>query len=814
MPSLELLKNNLNPNSLYRLSAELRSSGATGIPVIAKNVFTGIDNIRIEGDVTLEEGAVVQRGTSLIAEPGHKIHISEAAPIMDHVEIHATRGNINIGTHVTVAHGSHISSQAGAVDIADGGFVNINVRITGGTVEKNGYVGPGVVLTGEADDTIGQGEIHFFHPHSRAGFRTIGDNPTAQGTKLIARANIQNVSRQLSSAEGEPLTIDEYPGYQAYTDAIQHLSDTEHSRQQNLPFENWLREYSLRQLSKAAAHMANEAQLEGSIVWHSAPLQSDILHLSKIRDVLNAAGPNEELAGQIGNLIKAEAYLLGVYQPKTEEKEALNNAFFNAGAILQQTGEALGSLTAPLSISAYPAENAASAASGTALDGAEKETYSLTADDIVKLRTRLEPISERATLIGQTPLKDTAGLPLSTLEVKKVEAIRKELNKQGINIRQLPDGPHVKSYDGAIPVIAEDAVLVGKVDLVGNIRIDSKAVIEDSSIRTEQRMIPVYIGKEAIVTHTIVHTAGREQTPVEVGQGALIHGQDKNKVVLHGPYIGPESYVGQGAVVADEVLLQGVVFPKAVVDGVTITDSWGIYGGNISNAPLLVNPRIARKLGYEQLPEGLNTTEVLGSEEATKPVIGELRKTEEARIAHRLNEKVTEYGDIYTQSAHLQVDLLSLQIASLILDQNAENSETVQKLKHVQEGYEYLLGVRDSISFPAARLFVNNSQVKATLSDAGGKLHDISAENIRFPLWSKEGEAGATRADIREVLYNTIHPSFKEPGHEQTRANFVDARLSEYGSLPKTEIEQRLIPNLGKVAERIASLSRTTEISR
>lgn len=811
MTILEQLKNIFNPHSVNRLSAELRSR-ATGIPVVEKNVFTGIDNILIEGDVTLKEGAVVQRGTSLIAEVGHKIRIDEAAPIMDHVVIHAKQGDITIGTHVTVAHGSHVSSEEGAVNIANGGFVNINVRATGGTIEKDGYVGPGVVLT--AGEVIPQGKIHFNYPHTEAGSRTINDDPTETGTKIIKRANIRNVSGQLFSSEGEALTIDEYPGYKAYIAAIQHLSQVEKSRQQNLPFENWLREYSLRQLSKAAAHMANEAQLQGPIVWHSAPLQSDILHLSKIRDVLNAAGSNEELAENIGNLIKAEAYFIGIYQPRAEEKEALSHAFVNAGTILQQTGEVLDDLTVPLAVSSYSTENAASSASGIALEGAVKETYSLKAEDIAKFRTQLAPISERATLIGQTPLKEITGRSLSGLEeIRKITAIREKLNKQGINIRQLPDGVHVKSYDGAVPVIADDAILVG-VDLVGNVRIDSGAVIANSTIRTEQRKIPVYIGKDSVVTHTIVHTAGREQTPVEVGQGALIHGQDKNKVVLHGPYIGPESYVGQGAVVADEVLLQGVVFPKAVVDDVTIADSWEIYGGNISSAPLSITAKITKKLGYEQLPESLKNPDVLGSEDDTKLAIGELRETEKTNISQMLDEKVAQYGDIYKQSPHLQVDLLSLQIASLILGQSEENASTVQKLKHVQEGYEYLLGVKDSISTGAARLLVNNIQLQATLRDAGERLHGISTENATFPLWAQAGEVGATRAEIREVLYNTIHQSFREPGKEEARNQFVEERLSQHASIPKTEIEKRLIPNLGKIAERVASLSVATEIVR
>ena len=43
----------------------------------------------------------------------------------------------------------------------------------------------------------------------------------------------------------------------------------------------WLRPYSLKQVSKAAEYMRNEAEVVGQLVWHSPTMQSDILFLAK-----------------------------------------------------------------------------------------------------------------------------------------------------------------------------------------------------------------------------------------------------------------------------------------------------------------------------------------------------------------------------------------------------------------------------------------------------------------------------------------------------------------------------------------------------
>ena len=81
-----------------------------------------------------------------------------------------------------------------------------------------------------------------------------------------------------------------------------------------------------------------------------------------------------------------------------------------------------------------------------------------------------------------------------------------------------------------------------------------------------------------MLQHPIIHTASREQTPVGIGAQVFINGKSGDMVVLHGPYIGPGSYVDSRAVVADEVLVSGIVLPNTVLNGVENPQEWHIPG--------------------------------------------------------------------------------------------------------------------------------------------------------------------------------------------------------------------------------------------
>lgn len=805
--TLQQLKEDFNPTARNALSTEIISMGATEIPVLNGQIFMGADNVVIAGNVTLENGAVIQRGTSVIAESGHKITIGQAAPIMDHVIIHATKHSITIGNHVTIAHASHLNSNDGPITFANESFGNINMRVTGGTVERDGYLGPGVTFS--SGDTVPLGEIYFGTPLFKLGTRTENGEIT-EGTRIIKRRNIKDVSQQLYNDTGKALTLDEYPGYEKWSKALNDLVEKEKSRQQDLPFEEWLRTYSLKQLSKAALYMADQARVEGPVVWHSAVIQSDILHLAKAKDILAVGNNHKALVASVDHLIKAQAYLLGAYTPKKEEEPALANAFVDSTRILEVVSKIL-SEQENVIVSSLNKENAVSAASGKPLTGAQKEQYTVTTEDINKLRGQIETISQRTEYFSQFLKQPSQTLSLATLvlpEVRKMEALKDTFNKGHVNITQIPDGISVKSYDGAIPVIADNVTLVGKVDLVGNIRIDSGAIIQDSTLRTEQRVIPVTVRKNSLIQHTIIHTAGREQTPVEVAEDAFINGKHGNMVVLHGPYIGHGSYVGPRAVVADEVLASGIFLPRTVLDGVEKPGEWHVYGGNVCGKPLRLEKEITGKDGYMELPQGLQNPDILKDPAQALPIIRKLHQQGVIEAEEILQKKINEYGDVYKYSAYLQVDLLSLETASHILSQTKTvGHEVLRGLKGLQEGYQYLLGMQESISAPAASIFLNKRLTVQILNAANNALMNIKEEGIFLPLWREGGgNMNRGREEIRNVLDSTIHPSFKNDDRKDARKKAVDERLNETWFIPKAEIIQRLVPNLNRIPERVESL--------
>jgi carbonic anhydrase/acetyltransferase-like protein (isoleucine patch superfamily) len=804
--TLKQLKENFNPTARNTLSTEIISLGVNDIPVFNGQIFTGADNIIIAGNVTLENGAVIQRGTSIIAKPERKITIGHAASIMDYVCIHATSNDITIGNHVTIAHASNLVSDDAPITFANGSFGNINMQVTGGTIEQNGYLGPGVSFG--KNDIVPAGEIYFGAPLFKLGFRTENGEITI-GTHHIKRRNIKNVAQQLYNASEEPLSLEEYPGYEQWSRALDQLVESEKSRQLGLPFEEWLRTYSLKQLSKAALYTAEQAITEGPVVWNSTSMQIDILYLAKAKDVLAANDSNKDLVTSTDYLMKAHGYLIGAYMPKKEEEQALAQAYNGFDSVLEELSRLL-SKEENVTIDSFNKENAISAACGKPLAGARKEKYTLNQKDLDKIARQIDTISQRIKYIKRFFDRTLQVSPLATLrltEFRKMKALINTLNIKHVNITQIPDGVTVKSYDGAIPIIADDVTLIGRVDLVGNIRVDAGAVIQDSTIRTEQRVIPIIVGKNSLVRHTIIHTASREQTPVEIGAHVFINGKPGDMVVLHGSYIGPGSYVGSRAVVADEVLVSGVILPNTVLSGVEKPREWHIYGGNVCEQPLLLEKKIILRDDYKILPEVLTNPALLKNSSQSQSIINTLREQTVAELGEILDKKTRKYGDIYKHSVHLQIDLLSLETASRILSQcKAVDQEVLHGLKDLQEGYQYLLGIQEAISTSAASLYFDRRLTEHVLTTAANLLKNVK-DGVHLSIW-KGGEKTVVTShkEIGSVLESTIHPSLRIDIKKDERERAINQWLNETWFIPRAEIIQRLVPNLERIANRVESL--------
>jgi carbonic anhydrase/acetyltransferase-like protein (isoleucine patch superfamily) len=201
---LEKLKENFNKQTHTVLHPYVVGLNALEIPTFHGILLYGHDNIRFEGNVQIAEGAVVQRATSVMAAPGRKVTIGAHAPVMDYVDLHATKYDISIGERVTIAHGSQLVAEKEDIVFADDSFGNIIIRVDGGTIQERGYIGPNTTLT--SGEVIPTGAVFFGNPKFQASIRTDQDGKIVEGVQHIMRMNIVDTSQSLVDSGGKPLT--------------------------------------------------------------------------------------------------------------------------------------------------------------------------------------------------------------------------------------------------------------------------------------------------------------------------------------------------------------------------------------------------------------------------------------------------------------------------------------------------------------------------------------------------------------------------------------------------------------------------------
>ena len=225
--------------------------------------------------------------------------------------------------------------------------------------------------------------------------------------------------------------------------------------------------------------MAEQVIIEGPVVWDSVSRQIDILYLAKAKDVLAANDSNKDLVTSTDYLVKAQGYLIGACVPKKEEEQALVQAYNDFESVLEEISRLLCKKENVI-INSFNIENAVSAACGKPLAGARKERYSLNQKDLEKITRQIDTISQRMKYINiffERLLQLFPLAPLRLTKIRKLKALINTLNIKHVNITQIPDGVSVKTYDGAISIIADDVTLIGRVDLAGNIRVDAGAMI-------------------------------------------------------------------------------------------------------------------------------------------------------------------------------------------------------------------------------------------------------------------------------------------------------------------------------------------------
>ncbi len=514
---------------------------------------------------------------------------------------------------------------------------------------------------------------------------------------------------------------------------------------------NWLWFYHQTQHIKQVMYQQEAAKQHGDIVWHNAPLQSEVLHLARAQQILVASG-NHDVA-ELQNLIKAKLFLLGAYPLKVEEHAALNDAFLNANRITSQTQAALGAIRGEFDLSVRH-----EATIDHALGGVIANPVTLTVDaaERARLSTRL---GQFASVYAHVPeaakALETSQNPRPANSEYEIPAWILAVNEQRKNFITLADGPHVRSFGGHVPVIEDGATLLGNVDISGAVHLEPGVTLKNGSVASEQSTAPVAILGKAFIEGAITHTATKEQYPVfidgRVGPVVIKGGH------IHGAEIDGYTY-SEEALLSDESFIRGVVAKGAM----NVGQGFAGKDGNLVFEGSSPSKNVASEGGehlanYQQWWN--NHSEFKGvpmEDDAVKQRIAEIHTNEHALAQAELADKVREHGPIYKISAPLQAAIFNLKHGAEIFDKIGDVRNAAELRYHAQ-GIEYLLGARETLSVDAAQRLEGNGSISRAVSS----LRAIAnrGETIKIDNWADNASPYAyTRADAQKLATSAHRP--------------------------------------------------------
>lgn len=518
---------------------------------------------------------------------------------------------------------------------------------------------------------------------------------------------------------------------------------------------NWLWFYHQTQHIKQAAYQQEAAKQHGDIVWHNAPLQSEVLHLDRAQRILIAT--NNHDIQDLQNLIKAKLFLLGAYKPKADEHAALNDAFLNANTIINHVQLALAAITDDVNITVH--RQAVIDHALKPVSTADRVVFTIDAHERKALSARL---GQFAAIYAHVPeatqsiqVRQDAPRTNSSIEIP---AWILAINAERTNFVTLADGPHVRSFAGHVPVIEDGAILLGNVDLSGAVHLDGGVVLKNGSVCSEQSTAPVTILGKSYIEGAITHTATKEQYPV------LVDGRVGPIVIkgghIHGAEIDAYTY-SEDALLSDEALIRGVVANGAMNIGQKHARSASengqlvFEGGSPSKNVLKEggNTLASYQQWWDKHP---HFRDLPLEEDAVKQRIAEIHSTQYVNAQQELADKVREHGPLYKISAPLQAAIFNLTHGAEIFEKQGDTRNAAELRLHI-EGIEYLLGARDTLSIGAAeRLEAKGNLSRAVLAlQAIGKRGEV----IEIANWNeKTSPYTYTHADALNLAKNSHRP--------------------------------------------------------
>ncbi|MBY0429394.1 MAG: hypothetical protein K2Q32_09275 [Alphaproteobacteria bacterium] len=570
---------------------------------------------------------------------------------------------------------------------------------------------------------------------------------------------------------------------------------------------NWLNVYLLMQRVKQLNYMNEDARVQGQMVWHNAAMQSEILHLDRVRRVMEVAGGATK---DLNDLIKAKLYLLGATPPlNTQERAKLDKAFLNAETIIAQANIFLKrGISDDVHIQVAHRETL-----DTVLQPAGKKAYELTVTK--QERDKLIDYLGYAAKMAQTFKPEIAKATPPQLHAAQSIPAWIEVASSKLDVRL---ATHVRRFNGNNPVISRNAIFVGKNDVGGAGEIGDGVIVKNSSIRSESNRTPFFIAGLVYLYEAVVHTAGKEQFPVYITSAIRALKEGKKRLTagavlimqshIHGPVIEGLSYIKR-AIIGDVSRQNGIVAPGSLNPGLdfrTESDAHALIGGNLGTNILRTEGGKGFAIQYpafyqavktwygssifkgiplfkdiEHLQQGETVEGVAARHaKAIETVITKTFDAERKAALEQQKAEVAEYGDIIRDAPFLQAGLLNIEDAIRILKAQ-ELDDDAEQLQLYAQGLEKLLGRRTDISAVAA----------AKLDDGA---HSLKAPLLLLEAIQKRGDVVAVpnwtdKTSPYTVTFDEALETAQAGAKPLTSADVINAAVANHPKLNPNDID-------------------------
>ena len=721
MTILQTMKANLNPKNLdASYGPQVIAYQGLGLPRVSSMALIDFDSsIKIIGSSSIAPQTVVRRKTKIVSG-----FLGRGSVLQDYVSLQFSsivEENVviahgsKVGVHSIVGENGHMNIKAALGDnckLLPAGYIGPNCSISSLDAEQQRIVPGNMLIFG--DDKSGHFALsnakldrnfHITDGNRRKLHYEAGDDLT--DVSALATMQRDDLEPFPTLTETRPDTRLKNPFFADVIESHLDTSPTKPGEYKRLTFFNWLTNYPDLQRSKQLNFLSEEIELYGMRVWHDVQIKSAILTLSRTSIILHAMGENS-IAKDMENLGKACSYLIGAYTPENEsEEKVLADTMEYFHPIIGEAIPKFINMPESIKFSCRVNEDAANVFTNTHDD--KRENYEITRQFGYQLASYR--LSEVRGLIDSLVNNYSTTLPKShsTKINAHVKAAQLKTKLRGnskyaeVDLTGVEDGTKVLAYKGFVPIIDEDAVLLGCF-FRGIVRIGNSTCVQSSITNEQNNRAQLNIGDNNYISHAIIHTASREQWGVDI-VSTLMDGDAGKEVFCHGSKIGIAgqlSYVGSGCVIGDGEEFCGFAIPNTLGPGQhRLSKKWMYLAGNNLHPELSPEQACNQPgfMGYWQSSpyQSIQPTNI----DAVQEKISEIKSRKSATAEQTLQKNIEKYGVIFKYSPHLQAISRSLYYAGKILEATGDEKQAIQ-LTGLSEGLEYLLGMRKEISAQAA----------------------------------------------------------------------------------------------------------------